>query len=133
MADITVTPADVAKVDGSQQTKLTGVAITAGESVYVDVNGVLQLAADTSAIVAAAAGIALCDAAAGQPCTYQVSGNLDVGATLAIGEVYCVGAAAGGIAPCADPGSGDFVTVLGVATAADNLKVGINASGVAHA
>jgi len=73
------------------------------------------------------------DAAAGQPGTYQISGVIDLGATLTRGEVYAVGAAAGGIAPVADPTTGDFMTVLGVAITTANLKIGINQSGVASA
>jgi hypothetical protein len=44
-----------------------------------------------------------------------------------------VSATAGGIAPEADLGTGEYVSVLGIATAADNLKMGINNSETAHA
>ena len=56
-----------------------------------------------------------------------------MGVILAIGQVYIVGAAAGGIAPEADAAVGNFVTVLGVATTTSNLKLGLLISGVAHA
>lgn len=134
MTDLVITAADVARVDGSVQTKNAGVAIVAGDSVFVDSNGVLQLSInDDTAIEAASSGVALNDGAVGQPVTYQVSGNLDVGATLVIGETYVVGAALGGLAPVADIASSEFATVVGIATAADNLKMGLLPSGVAHA
>jgi hypothetical protein len=56
-----------------------------------------------------------------------------MGAILSIGETYIVGAAAGGIAPEADAVAGNFVTILGVATTSNLLKMGILQSGVAHA
>lgn len=134
MVDITITPADVARVDGSTQTKNAGVAITAGDTVYVDSNGVLQLCInDNTAAEAAMAGIALCDAAVGQPCVYLVSGNLDPGATVAAGVTYIVGAGAGGIAPVADIAAAEFLTVVGVGTGTGNIKMGILQSGVAAA
>ena len=52
---------------------------------------------------------------------------------MSIGETYVVGAAPGGIAPEADVGTGEFATVIGVAVSANNLKMAINASGVASA
>ena len=134
MADLVITAASVDRVSGSQRTAEAGVAITAGDCVYIDTAGLVQLCQkDVSAIVADATGFALSDAAAGQPVTYQVSGVINIGATLAVGEVYVVGAAAGGIAPVADVVTTDFATVLGVAISAANLQIGINASGVAAA
>lgn len=134
MTDIVITPANVARVDGSTQTKLAGVAITAGDSVYVDSSGVLQLCEkDQSVVEAACAGLALNDGAVGQPITYQVSGNLDAGGTLAAGVVYVVGGGPGALAPVADIVTSDFATVIGIATAAGNLKMGLLPSGVAAA
>ena len=134
MADIVITPANVSRVDGSVQTKNAGVAITAGDSVFVDSTGVLQLCVnDNTAVEAACSGLALNDGAVGQPITYQVSGNLDAGGTLVAGEVYVVGAAAGAIAPVADVVATEFATVIGIATAAGNLKMGLLPSGVAAA
>jgi hypothetical protein len=48
-----------------------------------------------------------------------------------VGQVYVASTNAGGIAPYADLGSGDYVTILGVATTATNLKLSINQSGIA--
>ncbi|KKK74168.1 hypothetical protein LCGC14_2886510, partial [marine sediment metagenome] len=62
-----------------------------------------------------------------------VTGDVDMGAILSVGQTYIVGAGPGGIAPEADAIGGDFVTVIGVATTANLLKLGILQSGVAHA
>ncbi len=134
MVDIVITPANVSRVDGAIQRKNAGVAITAGDSIYIDSTDLVQLCVnDNTAVEAKCQGIALNDGAVGQPITYQVGGNLDVGGTLVIGEVYVVGAGAGAIAPVADIAATEFATILGVADATDNLKMGINPSGVAAA
>ena len=134
MADLVVTAASVDRVSGSQRTGEAGVAITAGDCVYVDAAGLVQLCEKDQTIVeAAAVGFALADAAAGQPVTYQISGVVNLGATLTTGEVYVVGAAPGGIAPVADIATTNFGTVLGIAISAAQLQIGINQSGVAAA
>jgi hypothetical protein len=61
------------------------------------------------------------------------SGPIDLGATLTVGETYYVSDTAGAIMPSADVSSGEYVTALGVATAADTINLDINASGIARA
>jgi hypothetical protein len=135
MADLVITPANV--LEGTQarkQTRTAGAVITQGDSVFVDTSGQMQAALKgVDAASAAAVGIALNSAESGQPVTFQSGGELDVGSTLVVGETYVVGAAAGGIAPVADVVSSEFSTILGVATAAGVLKMGVLQSGVAHA
>ncbi len=134
MADLTQTAANVQSGSGaSTLRKNAAVAITAGDAVYVDSSGTLDLCEnDQTATEAACAGIALNDAAIGQPVVYQVSGSINIGATLTAGEVYVVGAAPGAIAPVADVIATEFMTVLGVATSTSLLSLGILPSGVAH-
>lgn len=135
MTDLVITAANV--LEGTQarkQRKTAGAAITQGQSLFLDSSDQLQPAEkDVDAGTAAAVGIALNSAEAGQPCTFQSGGEMDVGSTLVVGETYVVGAAAGGIAPIADVVSTEFSTILGIATAAGVLKLGILQSGVAHA
>lgn len=134
MADLVITASNVDRVSGSQRSAEAGVAITAGDCVYIDTAGLVQLAQkDVSVVEAAASGIALNDAGIGQPCTYQISGVVDLGAVLTAGEVYVVGAAAGGIAPVADVIATDFATIVGIAISSSNLKMAIVPSGVAAA
>lgn len=134
MVDLVITPANVSRVDGATQTKNAGVGISAGDALYVDSTGVLQLCENDQTVVEAAmAGIALCDAAVGQPCVYLVSGNLDPGATVAAGIAYIVGGGPGAIAPAADIAAAEFMTIVGVGTSTGNIKLGILQSGVAAA
>ncbi len=134
MADLTQTAANVASGSGATtQRRDAAVAITAGDTVYVDSNGDLALCEnDQTATEANCAGIALNDAAAGQPVVYQVAGQINVGATLTAGEVYVVGAVGGAIAPVADVLATEFTTILGVAISTSLLEMGLLPSGVAH-
>lgn len=135
MTDLVITPANV--LEGTQarkQRKTAGAQITQGDSVFLDTSDQLQAAEKAvDAASAAAVGIALNSGEAGQPVTFQSGGEIDVGSVLVVGETYVVGAAAGGIAPIADVVSTEFSTILGIATAAGILKLGILQSGVAHA
>ena len=134
MADLVQTAANVL-ASGSFRSAICGsVAIVAGNTVYVAAGNTVELCEnDQTAVEAACVDIAVNNASPGQPIQYSVGGSMDVGATLVIGEVYCVGAAPGSIAPTADITTGEFQTVLGIATAADALKVSISAAGVASA
>lgn len=135
MADLVITPANVLEGTAARkQTKTAGAQITQGDSVFIDSSDQMQAAQkDVDAASAAAVGIALNSAEAGQPVTFQSGGDIDVGATLVVGETYVVGAAAGGIAPIVDVVGTEFSTILGIATAAGVLKMGVLQSGVAHA
>ncbi len=136
MADISVTAASVAQSTGSVTIDcITAVAVTAGQCVYRDssTSNQLRLAQkDGTLAESQAVGFALHAAAAGQPCKVQTSGNINLGATLTVGETYIVSATAGGVAPVGDV-STHFVTILGVAISASILQMGINIAGVAHA
>jgi hypothetical protein len=130
MADLSITAANVAKgTDAVVATGTAGATITAGQTVYLDssVNQLKLGDADAQAR-SVVRGIALHGASSGQPIDYQTWGNLDLGATLTVGEIYVQSTTAGGIAPEGDLVSTDYVTVLGIATAADNLRLRINAS-----
>jgi hypothetical protein len=135
VADLTVTAANVKQGTGAVLRYGTlGGAVTAGQPVYKKASDQLFYATDAnlSAEAAAAAGIALNGGAAGQPLTYQTDGGIDLGATLVVGEVYVVSATTGGIAPAGDLASGWFTTVLGIATATNNLAMKVQSGGVAR-
>lgn len=131
MADLSITAANVVKYsNATTRTGTAGAAITAGDVLYLDTT--MKLAQADTATKAAAVGIALNDAASGQPVVYLVSGGINPGATVAIGTVYVVSDnAAGAIAPVADLASEDYVTILGVGTTTSRIEVNINVSGVA--
>lgn len=135
MVDLVVTAANVQPgSSGITKSGIAGEQITAGDSVFIAADGDVEVCQhDLTALEAACVGVALNDAATGQTITYAVSGDVDMGAILAIGQTYVVGSGPGGIAPEADVGAADFLTVIGVATSANDLKLGILQSGVAHA
>lgn len=135
MADLVVVPANV-KPGSDAVTKrgIAGEPITAGDSVFEAADKGIELCEkDQTILEAACRGVALNDAALDQPIEYAVSGTVDMGGILSVGQTYIVGAGAGGIAPEADAAAGHFVTVVGVATTGNLLKLGILQSGVAHA
>jgi hypothetical protein len=133
--DISQAPASVLAGAGATKTSGTaGESITAGQPLYQDpATGQLFKAKADTAVHAAAVGIALNNASSGQPVVFQVSGPINVGATLVIGQWYVVSPANfGGIAPLSDLTTGNFGTVLGYASGTTTLQLGIVQSGVAH-
>lgn len=134
MVDISITAASVVRgTDSHTQTGTAGATITAGQTVYLDSDGVYQLADSNSATAAARvpAGIALNGAADGQPLTILTRGQVTIGATLTAGVVYYQSDTPGGICPVADIGSGEYATIVGIAVSTSVLDVRIVASGVA--
>lgn len=135
MADLSITAANVASLSGkgARATGIAGGTITAGMAVRLDTTtGKLVASANTSAPNAEVLGLALHGASDGQPLSYQTRGNINLGATLALGKVYVL-STAGLISPVDDVTTADFVTVIGIGVTAGNLKLGICASGVAAA
>jgi hypothetical protein len=59
------------------------------------------------------------------------SGPLTVGATMTAGVAYYLSDTAGGICPVADLATGEYPSVLGIATSTTVLNVNIQTSGVA--
>ena len=137
MADISITAASVQKTSSTGvQQGTAGGTITAGQSVYRDSadSNHIKAAVATADASAAAVGVALSGASDGQPIFFASGGNVTYNAALTVGTVYAVsGNAAGAIAPVADLGSGDYVTVLGIATTTTNLSLNPLVSGVAIA
>jgi len=135
MADLVVTAASV--VAGSDSTTVSGTAgvtITAGQAVYLDSTTGKWALADADSATAAqrrAAGIALNGAALNQPIKVLTSGDVTIGATVTAGVAYYLSGTAGGICPVADVGTGEYVCLLGIATSASVLRVGIQFPNVA--
>lgn len=138
MTDLSITVAQVLPgTDGVFEQGIAGATITAGQPVYLDTTAnTYKLAdADLSAAAATVAGIALHGALAGQPLRIQVAGSITLGAAAAmtVGETYILSDTAGGISPIADVDSTDYVSYLGIASAAGVLKMHKFNSGVVHA
>lgn len=140
MADLVITAANITPgtTTGYTPVKQTGTAgetITAGQSVYLlsSDSKLYKADANASSASAAAVGIALHAALAGQPLTYISSGALNFGAILTAGLYYVVSATAGGIAPTADLASGWYSTLLMYAYSTSVGIVAPTATGIAVA
>lgn len=138
MADLAITAANVVRGTGATiETGVAGVAVTAGQTVYKDTTDSDKLklcdADGATAIIRTTYGIALHAAAANQPLTVLREGPVTIGATLAVGTIYCQSNTPGGIMPSADLSTGEFTTILGIAISASVLQVKLQAGGVAFA
>lgn len=133
MADLTITTTSVVPGGGSvQKPGVAGVAITAGQAVYLDsATGTLKLADCNSATAAARSpyGIALNGAAAGQPVTVHQSGPITIGATVAAGVTYFLSGTPGGIRPAADNTTGDYVSIIGIGISTTQIDVKLHEAG----
>lgn len=136
MADLTVTPASVVAVSGGASAEgFAGEIIAAGQAVYLKASDNKYWLAqnDGTAAEAASRGIALNGAAPDQPIRVANSGQVNPGATVAVGQIYCVSATPGGICPYADVSAGRYVTVLGVGATAALITMNISATGIVKA
>lgn len=137
MADLTITAANVAAGSGAKKVNGTaGASITAGQVVYEDsATNTYKLADNDSATAAVRApvGIALHAAASGQPLTILTQGPITIGATTAVGVVYCLSSTPGGICPSADIATGDYNTIIGIGTSVTAIDVKLHSAGAATA
>lgn len=127
--DISVTVANVAWVSGKiNRDNNAGATITAGQVVYLAANNKWALAqCDGTAIEAGAdttVGIALHAALSGQPLAVQTEGVITIGGTVAVGQIYCISATAGGVAPYADLMSTNRLYILGVGLTTTTIGLG---------
>lgn len=131
MSDIIFTASNV--VPDSDARTASGIcaeAIEAGESVMVNSSGLLELADALSAAQSVARGIAVDNAAPGQPLTYVVEGRVSFGAgVFQPGYPYLLSHNPGGIKPPADIGGGQYTTTLGIAEDDEFFRVKIHAPG----
>lgn len=136
MANLSQTAANVVAQAGARINKSYkyGGTVTAGMPIYIDAADGKAKAADNNvtAALANAPFLALNSGSDNQPADLLEDGDVNIGATLTVGETYIVSATAGAIAPVADVSTG-FVTVLGVAISASLLRFKPIVSGIAHA
>jgi hypothetical protein len=135
VADLTITAASVVSGTGALVAHGTaGAALTAGQVVYLDETTSSYKLSDSNSATAAVRdvdGIALHASAAGQPIAVHTRGPITIGATLVAGQTYALSETPGGIQPVADLGSGEYPTILGMATSTTVLNVKIQSAGVA--
>jgi hypothetical protein len=138
MADITVTAANVQQSSAAKKSSVVAdVAITAGQLIYIDATtggAKLALASGTEA-QAAVVGIAINDAAIGQPITYaEKDVLLGVGGTVVPGTGYILSGVAGAFGPSSAtdlPGTGEFITAIGVAVSVTEINLQLSVTGTA--
>lgn len=135
MADLVITAASVVAGSGAKRSDgIAGETIVAGKVVYksatTDKWGLSDSNSGTAG-VRAVQGIALNGASLNQPLAIHTEGPITIGATLAPGVAYYLSDTPGGICPVADVGSGEYPTVIGMATSTTVLDVDPQAAGVA--
>lgn len=135
MSDLSITAANViAGAGATMKLGTAGATITAGKTVYLDSADNEYKLADCDSATAAVrspAGIALNGASDGQPLVVLERGPLTIGATMTAGVTYYLSPNAGGICPVADVLTGDYPTIIGIATSTTVLEVNIQEAGVA--
>lgn len=136
MADLSITAASVISNSGALRdySRTAGVALTAGQAVYLDAATSSYKLSDSNsatAAVRACDGITLHAAAIGQPIAVHKRGPITIGAVLTPGQTYALSETPGGIQPVADLTSGEYPTIIGMATSASVLDVKIQSAGVA--
>lgn len=110
-----------------------GATVSAGQPVYQDTaDGEYKLTdADASLATAKARGIAMTPGVDGGYGIIARSGSIIlVGTTMTQGVTYYVGPTAGEIVPDGDVASADYVTQLGTASSATQLRLAIEATGI---
>lgn len=127
-----ITPANVAP--GAGATFIDGIAggaLPDGAAVYLDTATNTYKLCDADVLATSlCAGITTHDAATGQPIRVQNGGDMTLG-TMTLAVAYYVGTGAGEIVPVADIGSGDFVSLIGIAISTTVIRIRILNSGVA--
>jgi hypothetical protein len=136
MAALTFTAASVLLTGGQQESGIAGGTVARGNVVRKNATNQFVAAANDSLANSAAYGVALNDAASGQPVTVaplKSGGTLaGVASNCAAGKVLVLGTA-GAILPVDDIAGGEFVTVVGVGVNGSSFALGSLTAGVAAA
>lgn len=132
MADLTQTAANVGIGSDTEVIRVqVGEAVAQGQPGYRGAsNKWYQTDADLSAAAAAAEGVFITPAATDGHSLLAVSGDVNLGATLTVGETYVVSVTKGKICPIGDLNTGDYVTHLGVAKSTSLISLNPQISGV---
>lgn len=134
MADLSITADNVRILETTPEADVEvvqfGEACTPAQPVYLN-SGKYYKAVSSSSAAAASTGVCLSHVSADDfGIIMKAPGKLNPGASPApvIGERYYVSGTAGGMQPSADLGSGEYVTLVGICTAANELTLKLDAS-----
>lgn len=134
MADIVITSSNVVPgADAPWASGLLGETGTAGQAVYLDKSGAVELvklAQATNLAASRAVGVLTNGGSSGQSCRYQTLEEMTLGTTMLVGSVLAVSSNAGGIAPIADVTTGCWITPLCVVSSGTKVKLQPFRSGV---
>lgn len=129
MPAVTITAASVLPTDSTEYLIGTaGESLSAGQALFKDkADGETLKRADSEYTQDKfrCVGVAMCNAADGQPVVYAVAGHLTVGAVLTAGESYSLFGSQGGIGLTSDPTGDETITRIGVATDVSTLKISL--------
>lgn len=140
MPALSITAANVNIGDANARLEkvIGGEALTQGQAVWKNTatNPAKYYRADAnvSAAASTAAGIVLTACSADGASFVLMSGDgvlMNLGATLVVGETYCVGNSAGQIVPIGDLTTGDFPFIIGQATTTALIRTVFSGAGVA--
>lgn len=121
MANLTIAAADVLYITGTTVSKNAGVAIVAGQVIYIDGSNLFQLGIVSSSITPY---MALNGGVAGQPITAIATGTVDIGTALVQGLPLFVSPTAGSVSDAiADIVSPNYVNVLGYPSTTANYLI----------
>ena len=134
MVDLVQTAANVVKGSNAKVTPGTiGETVTAGMCAVRDATTKKFMKSDSNAATTLRRvdGIFLNSGSLNQPCMIQTEGQINLGATLVVGERYFLSDTAGQIIPSADVSTGEQVVYLGTAISTSLLDLKIHNPGVA--
>ena len=136
MADLVITAANVRTLSSQPPRVVTygENGITAGMALYEkSTDHKYYKAQNDNVDEVMAKAIALSPGGTDEVGHVQVDGDVNPGATMVVGEVYCVSNTAGALAPIADIGTGERVRIVGWAKSASILSLLFKCDGVTHA
>lgn len=133
MADLVQTAANVRPpmLDSKVKLGTAGENITAGEPVYLKAADKKIWRADANdSAQAEVKGIAVTNGTTNGGVLYATGNDLNIGATLTVGETYILSANVGKIAPIGDAAAGMYITHLGVGMSTSLLRLNVYNSGI---
>ena len=135
MADLAIVPADVKGTRNTSPVKVRtgGEAFDAGSALYQDpiTNKYFKAFCDGTQVQGNATAFALSDCAGdGSQFASAEGGEVDPGAALDVGMVYCLSDTPGKIRPISDTPAGQYQSVIGGASAVNRLDLVFYRTGV---
>ena len=134
MADISPVAANVKTASGTTtQNVQFGEAVAQGQVVYLKSDSKYWLSDNSTTTLAAAVGLCVSPNATDGWGLIATSGDVELGATLALGEVYTVSSTAGAIHPDTALATTEILTIVGYGKTAALLTLDFKQTAIAHA